>query len=372
MRKRIAIFTMHEVSNTYYCLHYLKQALSNDFEVHMYGFSKTEEIDEKYMENYHSLTEAWYGQIRRVRVYLSKIKMLFLANKYDAFIINDLDFFRIGYWIKKRYPQKKIIHYNTEIHDVDIKYPWHTTSFYKKHASYPDLIIECLDKRAEYRKKTFKINKDIYVINNTVPEAYIEKILALDIDVSKYFTFDNPSLPVLIYAGGCNLSRGLGDIINVVPRYEGKLNFLFFCHGSVEDYTKVESMCKLHKNVKIYKAVRKEILFNVMNKCNIGIQYYDPTVSVNHLYASPSKFFEYMALGLNIVSSRNKGIDAIIEENKCGVCFETTETLGDGIDKLMKQGLNLKENIQALFREYYCYEKNSNKTISQLIKLIGE
>ena len=187
--------------------------------------------------------------------------------------------------------------------------------------------------------------------------------------MSKYFTFKK-KLPVLIYAGGCNLSRSLGDIISCCSDFKEKVNFLFFCYGNDKDYSDVEKLCKQHENCRIFHSIQRNELLQVMSKCDIGIQYYDPKFSVNHKYAAPSKFFEYMAAGLNILSSNNEGINNIIINNNLGICLKNNETIKDGLNRLLNKGLEKKYKIQRIFEEKYCYEKDSENTIYMLNSLI--
>lgn len=368
---KICVLTWHDISSAYACLHYLKNELLKKVDVvDIWGFSHSSQI----MDNdgfYHSFTDTWYGKIRRFRVYASKIHAFLIALKYDVIILNDLSFFRCGYIIKKLFPNKKIIHYNTEIHGSDVTYPRHTISFYNKYANYPDMIIECLKERADYRKKEFRIQKKIYVIDNTLPQSEVKKAFVTDMDVSKYLQFKNNTVPTLIYAGGCNLSRSLGDILDCALDFSDKLNFLFLCYGSSFDFERVRRLVDKYDNCYLYEAVDRVTLLNIMAKCDIGIQYYDPTVSINHQLASPSKFYEYISVGLNVVSSNNYGIDRMIKEHNLGVCFTNEEGIKGGIEKLLMKGLNKRENIKKSFEKNFCYEVDSKETLEALENLIG-
>ncbi|WP_321003945.1 hypothetical protein [Eisenbergiella porci] len=368
--QKICILTWHDISSAYACLHYLKDELLQEVvAVDIWGFSHSSQI----IDNngyYHSFTDSWYGKIRRFRVYMSKLHALLISFNYDVIILNDLSFYRCGYIINKLFPNKKIIHYNTEIHGSDVTFPHHTVSFYKKHANYPDMIIECLKERADYRKKEFGIRQKIYVIDNTLPKSEVQKALAADVDVSKYLQFKNNKLPTLIYAGGCNLSRNLGDILKCATDFSGKLNFLFFCYGSSIDFQRVQSVVDINDNCYLYKAVDRVTLLNVMAKCDIGIQYYDPTFGINHYLASPSKFYEYISVGLNVVSSNNHGIDRMINDHDLGVCFTNEEGIKGGIKKLLAKGLNSRENIKRTFEKYFCYEVDSKEALDAMRKLI--
>lgn len=369
--KKVCILTWHDISSAYSCLFYLKNELKDNYKVDIWGFSRSSQISERERPFYHSYTDTWYGRIKRFRVYMSKLHTLLIARNYDALVINDLDFFACGYIIKKLFPDKKVIHYNTEIHGADVRYAKHTVRFYEKHASYPDMIIECLKERAEYRKEEFRINQPIFVINNSLPQMLVEQARLVQVDVTKYFDFTEKNLPILVYAGGCNMSRSLGDILKCAPDFLHRVNFLLFCYGTEKDYQLVQEECSKHENCYLNHSIDRETLLKVMERCDIGVQYYNPNISVNHYLASPSKFFEYISVGLNVVSSNNKGIDRMINKYNLGVCFDNKEGIKVGIDKLLAKGLNDRENIKKVFEEVFCYEIDAAKALSQLMWVIG-
>lgn len=368
---KICILTWHGVSTAYSCLLYLREVLSHHNDVKLWAFNPRKQMPNKDISYFNSFSDTWYGKIKRFRVYIGRIHAFLIALKCDVVIINDLDFFKIGYIAKKWFPQKVIIQYNTEICGSDVPYPIHAKAFYERHASYPDMIIECLKERADYRKETYKIDKKIYVINNTIPQSELTNALEAEVEIDKFFKFKNPDLPCLVYAGGCSLSRNLIDILNCTDFFSDKLNFLFFCHGSEQDFSKVKTICMQHDNCYLYHSVDRITLLNVLQKCDIGIQYYDPNVSVNHKFASPSKFYEYISVGLNVVSSNNCGINRMIEEYNLGVCFTNEEGIKGGIDRLLTKGLNSRENIIKAFKKHFCYEVDSKETIQELISLIN-
>ena len=64
-----------------------------------------------------------------------------------------------------------------------------------------------------------------------------------------------------------------------------------------------------------------------MNRGDIGVQYFDVDVSINHRLASPSKFYEYLNVGLNVINSNNHRVDHIIEENDLGIRFTKEQGL---------------------------------------------
>ena len=367
---KIGLFTWHEVDNAYGCLHYLCDKLAECYDVSMWTKVKNEHSKKSKNVAYYSFENLWYGRIKKIRRSLSKLKIILMAKSFDVIIINDLDFFWSGFIIKKICPQKIVIHYNTEIHGEDVRYPKRTCDFYEKHANYPDMIIECLKERADYRKRRFGIEKQIYVINNTIPLSVIKESLETKTDVEEYFEFKNRKLPVLIYAGGCMLNRNLGAVIDSSSKFEDRVNFMFLCYGTEQEYKMVKDRCDKHDNCYLFNAVDESTLLNILDRCDIGIQYYDTRFSINHYLASPSKFYEYLSMGLNVISSNNHGIDRIIKEYDLGVCFAPDEGFQLGLERLLKNGLRSKEEIKKVFNDYLCYEKDSKEALRAMYELI--
>lgn len=363
--KKIGIFTWHKIDNAYSCLWYLKEMLTDTYDVDIYAFNSRKDFDDPH---YVSLSDTWYGKIRRFRIYAAKVDVFIKARQYDAIILNDIDFFSAGFYLKKIYPEKIVVDYHTELYSGDVTCPFTTEMFYTQHANYPDMIIECLPERAEYRKNKFNITKEIYVINNTLPLRDTQ-CCKESINLSHYIP-GKDNRPTLIYAGGCNLSRSLKDIIDSADLFKGRLDYLFFCYGREDEFEAVQKICNQHENCYIYKAIDKKRLFQIMSACDIGVQYYDPDYSVNHYYAAPSKFFEYIAMGLNVVSSRNCGIDKIVESNDLGVCFDKDEGISGGIEKLLNKGLRSQAYIRGVFEKKLCYEVDAKKAIQDLKSLV--
>ncbi len=287
----------------------------------------------------------------------------------DVVIINELEYFRIAYIIKRIFPKKIVVHYNTEMYGKEEGMPCRDSmmNFYKKHASFPDMIIECLPERAEYRKNKYEISKPIFVINNTVPMLNYSGFKG---DGWKHYIDFKNDLPILIYAGGCNLSRGLQAIIDIMRDFEGKLNFLLFCYGTNENIDLVKTKCLGISNCIVHKAVDRETLFQIMQHCHIGLQYYNPELSINNKLAAPSKFFEYMAMGLNVFSTNNIGINKIIEENGIGICFENDSKMKIALNELLDKNMKDRAQIIEIFERKYCYEIESKETVEHLISLL--
>lgn len=366
---KVAIFTNHDVKNAYSCLFYLKNELSKKYEVDMYARTIPELINDREKNHYYYVRNNKLRDIKFLGGLSSRIKFLLRSFKYDVLIINDLDFFELAYYIKKFFPKKKVIHYNTEIHGKDIPYNSHIVNFYSRHANFPDMIIECLAERAEYRKKTFGVSQQIFVIDNTLPVKEVESILNKDINTDQYFNFPNHA-PIMIYAGGCGMNRGLGQLIPLIGKFKNKLNFLLFCYGTNDQINELKKSLENCDNCKVENAVSRDVLYNVMNKCNFGLQCYPPDFSVNYLYASPSKFFEYIALGVSVISTDNIGINKMIKSDSLGICMNDELDLEAALNTILETEPN-RDQIKEIFREKYCYEIDSIRTITEIERVVG-
>ena len=95
----------------------------------------------------------------------------------------------------------------------------------------------------------------------------------------------------------------------------------------------------------------REQAFEELSKYGVGIMRFDSYTMPGN-YAMPNKLFEYMSLGLAILScSLNVEIKAIIEKNNCGILIdsETAEALADAIIYIKKH----PEEIEVMKRNAY-------------------
>lgn len=365
--KKAVILTYHIVKNSYSCLFYLKQALDKNFQTSIWGLTKKEQMNSSFRDHYNAFLDMPYGIIPKLRAYIAKIHAFVIGMKNDVIIFNDFEFYIVIYCLKKLFPKKKVVFYCTEIPDENTPCPSYLLKFYKKQINFPDLVIDCLRERAEYRKREYGLRNDYYVIDNTIPRYVISELIDSNYNPSKYLDFVN-SNPIVIYAGGCNMSRGLEQIVSAIPYFADELNFVFFCHGEDAQINILRNKCKKFKNCRVYNSVDRKTLLNVMQYCNIGIQYYDPAFSINTKYASPSKFYEYLALGLCVLSSDNIGINKMINDDQLGVCIENKQTVADGIRKIIECNMLDKKRIQQLFTDKYCYEINSKEAVKKILE----
>ncbi|CVH75937.1 Glycosyl transferases group 1 [Clostridiales bacterium CHKCI006] len=368
--KKVVIISKHDIGNAYSCLQYLAKGISDKYDVHLWSCTEKENMDLVHFKNHKSFLLCWYGNLKAIRLLFMYFHVFIMcAFFYQYIILNDIDFFPFACIPVKIFKKKKLVLYNTEIYGKDVKTFPIIEKSYQKNVNLPDLNIECLEQRKKYRLDHYKLKRPITVINNTLPYKVLSNLPITkkeDYIPSKY-----NSKKILIYAGGCNLERNLGRFIEELSTNQS-IFFLAFCYGTPEQIENVKHYCKLNfteNNWSINNAISREKLLSIMMWCDIGINYYDPAYSLNHKYAAPSKFFEYIACGLNIISTNNEGINKIINEEKIGICLKEKETLSVAINRLLQTKFIKKEEIKRIFREKYCYEIDSQKAIQSINEL---
>ena len=372
--KSVSIFSGHALDNAYSCLLYLKKKLETDFNVLLWSDSFGQ--GEQFGANCKSFRGMWYSKIPKIRFILKWIHVFFLfLFGNNTIIINDLDFFIPAYYAKKLRKSLKVIHYNTEIHGKDVKYFDFIEAFYEKHADFPDMIIECLLERAQYRKQKFGITKNIYVINNTCSRQFIKSVLTQDKGTNYVSDELIAGRKVVVYAGSCEYGIDLDKVVDAVAKFPKDLFFLCFCYGKRESVINLTQKCADSLNVdqfRIYEAIGRDELLNVLyHYGDIGIVYYDPKKSINYLYAAPSKFFEYMAVGLNILSTNNEGINRVINTHHLGQCFSSEKDIDVVISNMLGESTLNKKEIVQLFNTQYCYEEDSKTCIDAIRNIIS-
>ena len=371
---KITVLTRHDLSTSYSCILYLKETLEKYAEVSLWSFTPPENIDTRFKKNSKSfLSYPVYKDINkklnRFKEALSMFHAILISLKSDTIIVNDMEFILSVYIAKKIKKNLKVIHYNTELYGGSVPCSVFLMKFYEKHASFPDLILECLPERAAYRKKLYKIDKPVFCINNTLPSYLAKQYISSEYKTESYVDF-KVKKPILVYAGGTDKTRGLAKILESLEYISDKINVLMFCSGSENDINDIKNQCKKPISsdcCRVYKAVERKKLLNIMRRCDIGLNYYDPDIDANNKYSSPTKFYEYMAVGLKTLSSDNEGINHIIENEKIGVCMHKGETLAAAIDRMLNSNLKSKDEISKLFFEKYCYENDAKEAIEQII-----
>ncbi len=379
-KKKILIISASNPTRAYSCLKYMYQSLvDKGYQTTVWcGVPHKQLKDLKaWGDNVHSFQSNILGRIPRERILYYKFCGIIACFRYrnEVIICHDFFFYFICVWIKKIYPATAIIHYCTEI--ITDKSSWlqrKSHKSYEKNSDVADLMIECDEMRRKYRVKQYKISKPNSVILNTIP---YEETLKLKIKKRT----GKSEVPIVVYSGAIIKAGQLDILINALSLVEEEYYLKLYCYGQQIAISELREKCQVSigKNkFTIIEGLSREEVLGEIRYADIGILYYDPEYSINTRYAAPTKFFEYVALGIPAVCSNNESLASLIDEYNLGLRMETNDANGmaDCIRKLLRNP-DLRQEISRCernaFKDSLCYEKQSEKAYKLMEALmVGE
>lgn len=167
-----------------------------------------------------------------------------------------------------------------------------------------------------YRKDYLWVKKCLTILNMPLIN---DQLLSTKVDSSVTHNFS------IGYIGGVVIERGSLVTIealkilkekNIEPRYE--------CVGPVNKVHK-EQLLKLCREYNLNNVVFHGYLpadkgWQIIGRCNVGMAVLHPIP--NYLESYPTKIFEYMAMGLPVITSNFPLYREIIEGAGCGICVD--------------------------------------------------
>lgn len=321
----------------------------------------------------YSFLEKPWGRIPKVRMLYILLKGFFLCMKYrkKVIICHDLFHYRSCVLIKKLFPETSVVLYCNEIYnEKSIKFQQKLMAYYEKNANVPDYMIECEELRRMYRVNKYHLDMPSSTILNTIPIKEIENIVSSQKKKN--------IIPVIVYSGGIHTIGEWNIIIDALAELEDDFCAELYCYGNKAAIVDLHKKCREKLENKKYKIVeglgREEVLKRIYN-ADIGIVYYDPNWSINTRYAAPTKFFEYISLGLPVVSSGNESLINLINEYELGVIMESNDSSGmqEALHVLVSDEMKRKRisnNARNAFKEKLCYEQQSTEAFEILDNII--
>lgn len=376
-KKNVLILSAIDPTRAYSCIKYLYMALTkNSVDVECWC-----KVPKENMESYlnwgrgtRSFNTSRLSSIPKIGTLYMIFRGYIECIKYrnNTIICNDLFHYKACCLVKKLFPLTRVIVYFTEIYNEQhSKYLFKLQKFFEKHPNNMDLMIECDFKREQYRIRCNGVNKKTDTILNTIPFEEIQSIRCKE----KKKCND----PVIVYSGGIHEEGEFSIIIDALRKIDLPYRMDFYCFGSQENLKALHNECETKIKNKyriITNKSREEVLKNIAD-ADVGIVYYDPEYSVNTKYAAPTKFFEYVSLGIPVVTSGNESLIDIINKYQLGSYMKSNNVEGmkEAIYRLISSvelRNIIRKNETEAFDHYLCYERqseNAMKKISDLINL---
>lgn len=217
-----------------------------------------------------------------------------------------------------------------------------------------------------------------------VSETYRKEIVKRSGDVSKsssvfYLGAPDSSLELgnkqrddinVLFCGQFEYSYDVGILMEAALRCkkEGiRVNFLLAGSGSkkegIDNFIKVNSL----ENVKLLGWLNVDDLMGVAAGCHIGVSCYNDFAT----QSIPTKYFDYMSMGLVVMNSLSGEMSEIIKSDGSGVNYIAND-IQDFYTKLKVLTLDVEglieigHNNRKLYEEKYCFSKIYDKMVSQI------
>lgn len=221
-----------------------------------------------------------------------------------------------------------------------------------------------------YRKTYDHRTKRLKVVLNTPDISFFEKF---NVD-------DRRAFNKLYYIGAVSQDRGSITMIKVMAILKKEYpDFVYDCvgpalgaqHGLIVEnpgYANVEHMYKLHGRMPLAEG------YEISRQAAIGIAILNPTK--NYFESYPTKIFEYMAIGLPVVTSNFPLYRDVIEANECGICVDpgNPEQIAAEISKLLKdpeRRQRYAENGRRVVKSKYSWEVQKKELEAAYQEVLG-
>lgn len=323
----------------------------------------------------YNVATTWYGNTRIIRTvfYWLRILLLFARGERN-FIFHEAHFFRFVALFKRLSHRTRCVHYATELY-TEKDEPAHAgiLAYYRKSASLPDLVVECDQQRAVYRQQEYGITSPICVIPNTLPVASYKDAARSALE-QKINAGNSSNLPIMVYSGAGYLHRELDRIIDGVSQARTQVFFVLICYGPDSELDKVRQYAVEAlgpANVLFVSNASRDDIKRALNIADAGVVYYRPSLSIGNRFAAPTKFFEYVAAGVRVVSSHNDSLKPLIDAHQLGhyTQDESATAIAHAVDAVFADTTApslIRERIRRVFREKLCFEVAARDGISKI------
>jgi len=170
----------------------------------------------------------------------------------------------------------------------------------------------------------------------------------------------------LAFAGLLKPNYGLECVIDAAKRLSGD-DVSFHIYGAGPAKPKLEGLSEDVDNFVLEGEVPFGDVPDRLNEMD-GVLY---TTSSHYAYQSPTKLFEYMAVGRPIVAARTPQTENILEEGKLGRLFEmeSVESLVDAVRDVMSNydaALDRAQKAQQVAREKHSWQSRVRRIVHEV------
>jgi len=169
----------------------------------------------------------------------------------------------------------------------------------------------------------------------------------------------------------------LTEAIDKILKYALSMNTHFLLIGDGKFKPEAESQIRHYENVTFTGVVPYSDIQHYLAICDILVSPHNPQVDGKEFFGSPTKVFEYMAMGKGIVASDLGQIGEVLKHNYSAILVEpgNVNQLVEAILKLVEDK-ELREQLGKRAREdvvaNYTWEKNAERVMKALEWVMNE
>ncbi|SLM18715.1 conserved hypothetical protein [uncultured spirochete] len=182
-----------------------------------------------------------------------------------------------------------------------------------------DIIICANKERAEIMKRYYHLRMMPLVFENvrklefdgTVDDAAFEERYQMSKDKARW---------KIISTSGCDLDRGIEQLVEAVGRLGEEYSLYIFGNSSMkqEDFIERKIMEIEYKNIHIFGPLKQDELKYAIGMCDIGVVNYHAK-DMNNKYCASGKLYEFIFEGVPVITTENPSLKALCERFEVGI-----------------------------------------------------
>jgi len=303
-------------------------------------------------------------------------------NGIDIIIVRDLPMAIAGIWAGKRHNIPVIFDmaedYVAMVWDIWRARKFQALNFLVRNPYLAKLVENYVFKKSDQILVVVEEARDLVIARGVMPEKVtivgntpvLDDFIQADV-VSNEIIDQIRSRHSVIYTGGIQMGRGIQVVFDAIPEIVKEIaDFLFVIVGDGYATPILKEMMrekKVQDHVLWVGWVDHKFIFDYIRACKAGII---PHFTSDHVHTTiPNKIFDYMGLGLPVVSSDAVPMKRILEQEICGVTFKSGDPieLGRAIVSTYMSDVNYGMNGISAVKEKYNWAEDKDR----LLKVIS-
>ena len=223
----------------------------------------------------------------------------------------------------------------------------------------------------------FGVNENKIIINpNGIDERKYNPRIKCD-DVKQKYNLENKIIIGFIgtfgqWHGAENIALAFGKLLKKSPEYKNKTKLFMIGDGVMMPIVKKHILeFDLQENVVLTGLIPQEQGAKFLSACDILINATVPNPDGSEFFGSPTKLFEYMAMGKAIICSDMAQMSEILEHNKTAYMVEpgNIDELATAMKELADDG-ELRQRLGDSARDEviqkYTWDKHADKILKAI------